>query len=745
MACIFLTLFTMPVVVMAGSAKSPVERVVKLIEQLKADLEKDEKVEQQIHDKYVCWCQKATGHKAAAIHLNHNYIDQDTNEVLGLKSEVAVLAAEIAERHEYIAEQEEAMKQATNIRQKENTAYQKETTELMQAINALERAITVLGGATGVKTGLLQNSEALSSYERLHAADLISLAVSKLPMDGDRALSSKKVSVLSRFTAVLREDRESLKAKSKQEPLEIPEGVTAADGSASYSPQSATVQGILKDMYDSFSADLESESKGESEANREFEALIAQKTEEVKHKNEEILKREKTKAETEAELADKTKALDELIATYEADKKYFDELEPICRAKHEEWVVRSDQRKEEIAGIDEALKILTSDEARALFAKAIKPGKETSFLQLDLDNDESAPASKAYKVLKDQAKASHSIRLAALAATVRTTKAGHFDEVIVEIDKVIQTLKDEEKEDIKQRDFCKDEYHKNDEEQADFKWKIKNNEAMIAKLEEKIAKLTENIEDTAKEIKDTEQQIKDMEEQRVSEHEAFKEAKADDEAAIELLGQAIEALSKFYKKEGVEMGPIQGSSKLLQEPEFQVSQWQAPDATFSDKGKRKNQSKGIISILTMLKEDLEDEIKNGIKDEVSSQAEFEKAVATAKSLIADLTSKKTDLENTRAETDEQRELEHSTMKDNKGTLKDKQDYRESITEGCDWLLKSFDERVMKRKAEMEGLVKAKEYLAGAAPPSAMLETSQTFDDGKLSDISFHSLSFLQRN
>jgi hypothetical protein len=389
------------------------------------------------------------------------------------------------------------------------------------------------------------------------------------------------------------------------------------------------------------------------------------------------------------------------------------------------------------------LKILTSDEARALFNKAIKPGMETSFLQLGSSDDESAPASKAYAVLKDQAKASHSIRLAALAARVRTTKAGHFDQVIEEIDKVIAALKEEEKEDIKQRDFCKDEYHKNDEEQADLTWKIKVNEEMIAKLEEKIAKLTENIEDTAKEIKETEIQIKDMEDERISEHDAFQEAKSDDEAAVKLLGQAIEALSKFYKKEGVDMGPIQGSSKLLQEPEFKVSQWQAPDATFSDKGKRKNQSKGVIGILTMLMEDLEDEIKNGIKDEVAAQAEFEKQVATAKALIKDLEEKKTDLENTRAQTDEQKELEHDTMKENKGTLTDKIDYRKSITEGCDWLLKAFDERVQKRKAEMKGLVKAKEYLAGAAPP-AMLETSKTFDDNKLSEISFHGLSFLQR-
>merc|ERR1719379_907870 len=247
---------------------------------------------------------------------------------------------------------------------------------------------------------------------------------------------------------------------------------------------------------------------------------------------------------------------------------------------------------------------------------------------------------KAYNVLKDQAKKSHSMRLAALAATVRTMGHGHFDKVIKKIDEIIQTLKNEEKEDIKQRDWCKDEYQENSEEKAELKWLIKNNEAMIVKLTKIIESLIEEIDKTVEEIKATEEQIKQMEEQRKSEHEEFKVTKKDDEDAIALLQKAVEVLGEYYEKAGVDMGPVQGSSKLLQEPEFAISDDQAPEATFKEKGHRKNQSKGIISILTMLIEDLESEIKNGIKDEVAAQAEFEKNVDAAKKLIETLEEKK---------------------------------------------------------------------------------------------------------
>merc|ERR550537_2053962 len=54
-----------------------------------------------------------------------------------------------------------------------------------------------------------------------------------------------------------------------------------AQAKASYSPQSATIMGILKDMYDTFSADLEKSNAEESAAQKGFEDLIAEKTKQI--------------------------------------------------------------------------------------------------------------------------------------------------------------------------------------------------------------------------------------------------------------------------------------------------------------------------------------------------------------------------------------------------------------------------------------------------------------------------------
>merc|ERR1719387_2111824 len=119
-----------------------------------------------------------------------------------------------------------------------------------------------------------------------------------------------------------------------------------------------------------------------------------------RHMEAVIAEKEAEKAEASQQLADTMQELDDVTKQMEADIEFFDQTKAACKAKYEEWTERSNARMEELEGIKEALKILTSDEARALFAKAIKPGTET-FLQLDSNEDESAPQMKAYNVLKE--------------------------------------------------------------------------------------------------------------------------------------------------------------------------------------------------------------------------------------------------------------------------------------------------------------------------------------------------------
>ena len=105
-----------------------------------------------------------------------------------------------------------------------------------------------------------------------------------------------------------------------------------------------------------------------------------------------------------------------------------------------------------------------------------------TFLQTGSVSTESQPQTKAYKALKAHASKAKSLRLAAIAATLRT--GGHFDAVIAEIDKMMATLKAEEKDDIEQRDWCKEETFKNEQEASRYEYKIEKTVAKITKLTE---------------------------------------------------------------------------------------------------------------------------------------------------------------------------------------------------------------------------------------------------------------------
>merc|ERR1719451_59647 len=242
---------------------------------------------------------------------------------------------------------------------------------------------------------------------------------------------------------------------------------------------------------------------------------------------------------------------------------------------------------------------------------------------------------------------------------------------------------------------------------------------------------------------DTKTDIQNMEDTRKEEHAAFESAKSDDEGAAKLLGAAIEAMTAFYKNNKIGMGEIQGAAQgLIQEPVFEVSADQAPDASFTSAGKSSGESKGIVSIMTMIKEDLEDEISNGVKNEEETQAKYEEQLGEANTLLEELKAKKTNLE--QAISDANTEIDENEVKkeDLQGLLADEKDYLASIKPDCDWILNSFTERRTKRAAEMEGLLQAKGMLAGASP--AMMQAGTEFDDNDFASMKFSGAAFLQK-
>merc|ERR1719405_217928 len=120
----------------------------------------------------------------------------------------------------------------------------------------------------------------------------------------------------------------------------------------------------------------------EGDHNTKYEAVVYIKYNEVYDVKAQIAKYQKLIAEYEILLADAQLLFSETEKEMKSDIKFFDMLKKMCLDKYNEWMIRKKQYADELAGINEAIKILTSDDARELFATAIKPGMERSFMQI---------------------------------------------------------------------------------------------------------------------------------------------------------------------------------------------------------------------------------------------------------------------------------------------------------------------------------------------------------------------------
>jgi len=691
------------------NAASPVEQVVNLLSTMKTQITNDGKAEQQIYDKYACWCEKTSTRKASHIVTGGEDMRSLGQRILKLKGKVATLSAEIAELSSKIKANEAEQEELTAVRQKENAAWAGESAETKQALAALQQAITVLAGAT---TPGKAASALLQQTARLASQGAVKSVLEKLPSAS--RVPDATMALLSEFTA--------------------------GKGKAGYAPQSATIQGMLADMYLTFSDDLQSSTTDEANRNSNFEELYASLEKENNQLKDTRDKKNAEKADAEAMLADTTKAYDDTEKQMKADTEFFDQTKAACESKHEEWTERDNMRKEELDGISKAIEILTSDDARALFAKSIKPGVET-FLQIAstpslLQDAATMTVAKAYAALRAPVRQAHSLRLAALAVQVRTAKAGHFDKVIKAIDNMLTTLADEGAADLAKKTQCLDEYQKINRETGKLTWKIKNNEAKIDKLQKLIELRTSEKAETNQRIKETKQYKSDLTAERKEENEAFLQTKKDDEGAIDLLEKAKAAMAKFYKEQGIDMGEIQGSATgLLQgDPAFERSVDDAPDASLSNKGGRKNQSKNILSLLSYIIEDLNDEVANGKKAEAQSQSEFEEEMATANALQKDLEAKVVTLDDILSKRNTDKVAENKDKKANNGDKDAEAAYKEKITPDCDWIIGAFDKRADARSAEAGGLTSAKELLAGQ---SSLLEKSAVKKFNEINFLGMH--------
>jgi hypothetical protein len=316
-----------------------------------------------------------------------------------------------------------------------------------------------------------------------------------------------------------------------------------------------------------------------------------------------------------------------------------------------------------------------------------------------------------YEKLARMAAKAHSLGLTKVALMVRT--GGHFDKVVELIDKMVQKMRDEEAADIEHKDRCEAQQTKNVQDMEDLKHTISETEEKIGRMEDTIAEYKRKIGECESSIAEVETEMKEMLDERNTEHKIFVKALDEDLKAKDLLEKAIEALSAFYKNNKIPMEFAQTNAK---QPEYSVDSDKAPETSFgSSYSGRKSEGGGIVGILSMLVEDTEKEIAQGRAEEAEAQKGYEEERDAAQAMKDSITDSKVKYEKDTA--DEQASIEDSKefKAQTHSDLGAQEDLEKTLFENCDWIKNEFEDRKAKRKEEIDGMLDAKNMLAGAAP------------------------------
>merc|ERR1719515_124492 len=208
-----------------------------------------------------------------------------------------------------------------------------------------------------------------------------------------------------------------------------------------------------------------------------------------------------------------------------------------------EWKERKRLRTEEIASIEKAIAILTSDEARDTMSSSYE--SQGNLLQVD-NAQHHAQVKKAAAKLRELSQKHHDVRLAALSVSMRFRAKGHFDEVVDGIDKIISDLHKENDMDLKVKEDCENDRNSNTKMAKNAAYEIDGETALIVRKEAEIDAKNAEIARLTDEKKELNLQRDEATVNRAKEAADYAQAKVTDEAAVALIEKAKAALAKFY-------------------------------------------------------------------------------------------------------------------------------------------------------------------------------------------------------
>jgi predicted nucleic acid-binding Zn-ribbon protein len=698
-----LFLWTVALANAAAESLNPISRVVQLMENLAKKVEADGKAEEELFDGYVCWYKTVVSSKTASNSAASERIESLTAYIDDVKSGRVEFTSERKDLEAEIAKLSSEIETANSMRSKENEDFEAAKTEMEQAIAALELAVEVLGDATAqMKEGVLAS---------------MGSQMSRVVELGKKALSESDARFLEQvLNGDVQPDWKKLNRK--------------ATFKMKYKARSLKIQEILADMLQTFQDNLEDATKSEATAKTNHETLMESKNSQLAASQDALSAGEGEAGARSLSMEESQAEVDALTEQVTNDEKYIAQAKASYAAKVDEWKERKTLRTEEVASIQKAIEILSSDDAKDTMSSSFK-SQGGFFLQNSNNEGRCSPkrrGRRAIDQLREGARKHRDFRLAALAVSVsaeingaaQAKTKGHFDVVVKSIDRMISDLHAEYDEDLKTKEDCESDRMSNTKTAKKAAQAMDDETALINRKKAFIADCQAEIKSIDAEVKETNLQREEAQIARRKAKLEYEAAKAEDEKAINLMGAAVDVLNKFYTDN--QLAFIQRSA---QAPVVEAGEAPPPPpTTFSEPyGGAKGENTGVLSILSMIKSDVEKDIKLATAAEKESITDYDNFMSSTKALLEELAANKAALEGEIGSAETVISESKTLRGEKKAVLTNTLKFLKTIAPSCDYLAVNFELRKQNRAAEIDGLVSAKASLLGGTDlkPVSMLQ------------------------
>merc|ERR1719207_510122 len=648
----------------AAAGANPIRKVVTMLQDMQKTVEAEGKKEEELFEKFMCYCSGGEGALEASITQGKAQIEQLTASVERGTAEKSQLEQDMKTHKSDRSAAEATMKESTAIREKEAAEFAATSGDMKSNIASMAGALDAL--KKGLSAALLQTS----------TGNVLRNIIAHSP-----AVRPSQRGLLMSF---------------------LESGSTEQGGSD-------TIIGIVEQMKETMEADLADAEKSEAESKATFDTLMTSKKSEIEAASKAIETKSARLGSVAVEVVQGKADLDKTTVAVEEDTKFKANLKTNCAPKQKEWDERQKTRADEIKAISETIEMLNSDDALELFKKTLPAS--ASLIQTSATTRSQMRRARSIVEQAMGSDKAHSVNRRLILAALKSGTGG-FEKVNTMIDGMNEVLEGEQVQDDKQDVWCLAELDKAKEEAKATEADVEDVKAAIEEQRDKIAGLGSEIEAIKKGLEDLDKSVAEATEQRKDEHSDYIDEAASNQAAVDLLGMAKNRLNKFYNPTLYKAPEPAAEEEFFAQAAVRRADPGPPPETFGEY-KKSESSSGVINMIDEMIEEMKDEMAEAKRDEEEAQKDYEETMNDAATKRADDSKLMVTKEGEKAEQTTKLEELKESKRTKKGQLEVLEDKIDNLHKTCDFLVAQYAAIKEARTKEEEGLKTAKSVLAGA--------------------------------